>query len=58
MLRCILCNFGTEVDDAVVSSSGGRCICLRCFTRETNTQKPMAHALRRDLQAALATIDG
>ena len=29
MLHCILCAFDTEVDDAVVTGSNGRCICLR-----------------------------
>ena len=55
MPRCILCNFDTEVDDAVVSSRG-RCICLRCYSRETDTQKPMTNALRREVAATLAAI--
>jgi hypothetical protein len=57
MLRCILCAFDTEFDDAVVQSSNGRCICLRCYTRETRSQKPMTKQLRRDLVATLATIE-
>jgi hypothetical protein len=56
MLRCILCAFDTELDDAVVTSSTGRCICLRCYARETNNQKPMTKRLRRELAAALDTI--
>ena len=57
MLHCILCAFDTEVDDAVVTGSNGRCICLRCFTRETDSQKRMAPQLRRELAATLATIE-
>ena len=57
MLHCILCAFETEVDDAVVISSNGRCICLRCFTRETDSHKRMAPQLRRELAATLATIE-
>ena len=57
MLRCILCAFDTEMDDAVVISTSGRCICLRCFSKETNTTKPMAKGLRRELVATLATIE-
>lgn len=56
MLRCILCSFDTELDDAVVTSSG-RCICLRCFNRETHAEKRMAKGLRREVMAALAILD-
>jgi hypothetical protein len=57
MLRCILCAFETELDDAVVSSANGRCICLRCFTKEINDQKRMDKNLRHELVATLATIE-
>ncbi len=57
MLRCILCAFETEVDDAVIIASNGRCVCLRCFLRETNNAKPMDQRLRRELVATLAAID-
>jgi hypothetical protein len=57
MLRCILCAFDTEVDDAVVTSPTGRCICLRCFTKEINDQKRMDKALRKELVATLSTIE-
>lgn len=57
MLRCIICAFDAEIDDAVLISSTGRCICLRCFTRETNSQKHMGAQLRLELVATLATIE-
>ena len=58
MLQCILCNFETELDDAVVASrSSSRCICLRCFNRETNSEMRMTKGLRRELMATLATIE-
>lgn len=57
MLRCILCAFETELDDAVVASVNGRCICLRCFTKEINDQKRMTKALHRELIATLSTIE-
>lgn len=57
MLRCILCAFDTELDDAVVISVNGRCICLRCFTRETNNEKPMGKGLRRELVSTLAAAE-
>ena len=56
MFRCILCAFGAELDDAVVTGTQGRCICLRCFLRETHTEKRMDKGLRRDLLQTLAAI--
>jgi hypothetical protein len=53
-LTCIICRFETELDDVTVMGSAGRCVCLRCFTRETETTRPMPKALRRELTAALA----
>ena len=35
----------------------GRCVCLRCFDRETGSARPMPKALRRALVAALAAIE-
>jgi hypothetical protein len=57
VLRCILCAFETELDDAVIVAGTGRCVCLRCFLRETNNEKPMDKHLRRELVATLAAID-
>jgi hypothetical protein len=34
----------------------GQCICLRCYARETGTQRPMPKALRRELSATLAEL--
>jgi hypothetical protein len=56
MFLCILCAFETELDDAVVVTTG-RCICLRCFARETNTQRQMNKQLRRALDATLAAAE-
>lgn len=57
MLRCIVCGFDTELDDVVVTSTvSGRCICLRCFARETHNEKPMTRRLQRELLDALATV--
>jgi hypothetical protein len=54
MSTCSICHFATELDDVVARMAGNRCICLRCFDRETNQSKPMPKALRRQLIAALA----
>ncbi len=54
MWTCSICHFATELDDVVARMAGDRCICLRCFDRETDQRKPMPKALRRQLSAALA----
>lgn len=54
MFVCVLCRFGTELDDVIAPVAGGRCVCLRCFTRETASTVAMPKALRRDVADALA----
>lgn len=57
MRTCTICHFEAELDDVAVSMTGDRCICLRCFGRETGSAVPMPKALRREISAALATAD-
>jgi recombinational DNA repair protein (RecF pathway) len=57
MFTCIICRFETELDDVAVQSVSGRCICLRCFDRETGNVLPMPGALRRELVEALANCE-
>ena len=58
MFLCRLCAFLTELDDAVVVTATGRCICLRCFLRETGGSMPMDPRLYRELTALLTTSVG
>jgi hypothetical protein len=53
MRTCILCHFDTELDDVALTLAVGGTICLRCFNRETASQRPMPKALRRQLEATL-----
>ncbi len=53
---CIICRFETEVDDIVTAGSNGRCICLRCFGRESGNLRPMPRTLRHDITATLTQI--
>ena len=55
---CIICHFEADLDDSVVSTGSGRCICLRCYLRETGTARPMPKALRREVSAVLAALQG
>ena len=54
MRPCILCHFATELDDVALILAAGGIICLRCFDRETASQRPMPKPLRRQLEATLA----
>ncbi len=57
MTTCTICRFDTELDDVVVTLAAGRCICLRCFGRQTDTARHMPKGLRREIIAALAEVE-
>jgi hypothetical protein len=54
---CIICRFPAELDDAVVPTSAGRCICLRCYSRETGSAKVLNRRFRDQLNAVLELSD-
>jgi hypothetical protein len=56
MRICSICHFETELDDVEVRQGPTQCICLRCFARETGSDRPMPKGLRRQVVAALAEI--
>jgi hypothetical protein len=58
MFACIICHFSVPLDDTVVAGRNGRCICLRCYVRETESDRPMTPSLRKDLDLALSSIAG
>jgi hypothetical protein len=55
MLTCSLCHFETELDDVQIrlGQYSVRCICLRCFARETGSGRPVPRDLRRQVVALL-----
>lgn len=57
MFHCILCAFDVELDDTVVTSAGFRCICLRCYSRETGNLKLMTRGLRKELVSTLGQVE-
>jgi hypothetical protein len=57
MKICIICRFGTVPDDVAVAHAERRCICLRCFGRETGMERPMPKLLQRKLIAVLSAIE-
>ncbi len=54
MLTCIICRFGTELDDAVLKGRAGYCICLPCFAHVTADRRVMPKLLRRQIEDVLA----
>lgn len=56
MRTCRICCYETELDDVALSHPGGQCICLRCYGRETGSNRQMPKQLRRELSAFLAAI--
>lgn len=55
MFTCRLCGFEVEADDTVVIH-GARCICLRCYLRETGDRHTMTPELRRWIEQVLALL--
>lgn len=55
MWTCLICAFEVELDDVVVGSIvSGRCVCVRCYARETATSKAVAPWLKRQVEQAAA----
>jgi hypothetical protein len=52
MRTCRLCKDMTVLDDIVLSLATGYCICLRCYSRETDSVRVLSPSLRRALGAA------
>ena len=57
MIVCIICGFETELDDVKLGNHRDRCICIRCFARETGSVRRMSAALERDVMQALAALE-
>jgi hypothetical protein len=53
MYSCVICRFLVELDDAMVPTPSGRCICFRCFSRETESAVHMPKWLEGELLAVL-----
>ena len=56
MFTCVICHFATELDDVAVPGGASSCVCLRCYARETGSERPMSKELRRDLVVTLAGL--
>ncbi len=56
MRTCRLCLWQVTLDDVVVELRGERCICLRCYLRETDNARLMPQDYRRQVEDALAAV--
>ena len=56
MYTCIVCHFEIVLDDVAVESQSGHSICLRCYTKLTDTEQPMPKDLRREVEAFLHAL--
>ncbi len=54
MYQCVICRFDVQLDDAVAPTAGGHCVCLRCFARETESERPMDKDFRQSILVVLA----
>lgn len=50
-VTCKLCLFDVELDDVELLFPSGRCVCLRCYLKETGNLRPMAKAVRQQFEA-------
>lgn len=56
--RCVLCGYMVELDDAMVPSlATARCICIRCWARETADEHPTTDEERKRLEQALTDAE-
>ena len=54
MYVCVICHAPIEIDDVQVGSPrAARCVCVRCFRRETGAALRMPAGVRRDAEAAV-----
>lgn len=56
MRTCRLCRWLVTPDDVVVELRNERCICLRCYLRETDDARPMPRGYQREIHAVLQTL--
>ena len=56
MWTCRLCLWEVMLDDVVVALRGGRCICLRCYLRETGDTHVMPKDYQREIDQTLAAL--
>jgi recombinational DNA repair protein (RecF pathway) len=54
MFKCVVCHWHVELDDVQIAGSHGGCVCIRCYARLVENEKPMPKHLRRELITCMA----
>ena len=54
MYICSLCRFAVPLDDTLVTTTRGGCICLRCYLRHVEDDRRLPGDLRRQLAEVAA----
>ena len=60
LFRCVICHFDVQFDDVAVPAAhheAAQCICVKCYRRETDSEKPMDKRLRGQLMQTLDAMD-
>lgn len=56
MYTCVICHFEVSPDDACCPTSDGLCVCVRCYARTTETERPIAKNFRREIEYILSDV--
>lgn len=53
MYTRVICRFPAELDDVIAPTAAGRCVCLRCYARETDSIRHLSKSMLLDVGDAL-----
>lgn len=56
MYACFLCRFSVPLDDTLVTTVKGSCICLRCYLRTVEDERSVPRNLERAILAVTAAV--
>jgi hypothetical protein len=54
MFTCRLCRFVVPLDDTLITTAKGGCICLSCYLRTVEDHRPLPKDLSREVAAIAA----
>ncbi|MGD9889770.1 MAG: hypothetical protein AB7N70_08555 [Dehalococcoidia bacterium] len=54
MYACLLCRFAVTLDDTLITTAKGGCICLRCYLRNVEDVRALPKDLDREVSAVAA----
>lgn len=59
LFRCVVCHFEVQFDDVKIHATRGpNCVCVRCFHRETNSEKTLDKRSREEWERFVNAIEG